>query len=92
MVSAEAPVKRSIGSMKTYAAAEVMRAKKMRRTKPLPRILSARSLSPCPNAIAARGAPPPLTIAENAEIRMITDPVTPTPASASVPIPGIWPM
>lgn len=60
-----------------------------RSTKPLPRVCPARFLSPCPKAMAARGAPPPLTMAEKAEMRMMTDPVTPIPASAWVPIPGI---
>ena len=37
---------------------------------------------PCPNAMAARGAPPPATIAEKAEIKIIREPATPIPASA----------
>ena len=42
--------------------------------------------------MAAKGAPPAPTMEEKAEIRMMTELVTPIPANASVPIPGIWPM
>ena len=60
--------------------------------KPLPSILCALSRSPLPSAIEASGAPPPPTICENAEIRMIIELVTPIPASASVPISSMCPM
>ena len=47
------------------------------------------AFSMCPSAIAANGAPPPPTIAEKEEISITREVVTPTPANASVPIPGI---
>ena len=40
----------------------------------------------------ARGAPPMLTSAANAEIIMIKGNATPTPVNADAPEPGIWPM
>lgn len=71
---------------------EVMKVKSNRSIKPLPKIRPARSRSPCPKAMAASGAPPPPTMAEKEEIRMMIELVTPIPASASVPISGIWPI
>ena len=56
---------------------------------PFPRIFPARTRSPCPNAMAAKGDPPAPTIAEKEEIRMMMELVTPTPANAWVPISGI---
>ena len=44
------------------------------------------------DALAANGAPPPPTIAEKEEISITREVVTPTPANASVPIPGICPI
>ena len=78
--------------MDRYAVADVRTVKSRSNTSPFPNILPARSRSPCPNAMAAKGAPPAPTIEEKAEIRMMTELVTPIPANASVPIPGIWPM
>ena len=40
----------------------------------------------------ARGAPPVLTKAANAETIMMIGRHTPTPVSASAPSSGIWPM
>ena len=68
---------------------EVNKVNSISKIKPLPKILPARERSPCPSAIAANGAPPPPTIAEKEEISITREVVTPTPANASVPIPGI---
>ena len=57
-----------------------------------PSILSAPSISPRPMLIDARGAPPELTNAANADTMMISGMHTPTPVSARLPSPGIWPM
>ena len=59
----------------------------MSRTTPLPRYRPAKALSPRPRAMEAKGAAPPLTIEAKAEIRIMTEPVTPIPARASVPMP-----
>ena len=40
----------------------------------------------------ARGAAPMLTSAANAEISRMSGMHTPTPVSASVPAPGMWPI
>ncbi|CCY80402.1 uncharacterized protein BN473_01295 [Prevotella sp. CAG:1185] len=82
----------SNGSMNIYVSEVVRIVKISNNTKPLPKVFPALCLSPCPRAMAARGAPPPLTTAENAEIRIMIAPVTPIPANASVPMPGIWPI
>ena len=66
---------------------EVDKASSISSTKPFPRISPARTLSPCPNAMAARGEPPAPPIDENAEISMMMEVVTPTPANASVGFP-----
>ena len=58
----------------------------------LPRIRSAMGLSPLPIKIEARGAPPMLTSAANAENIIITGIATPMPVSAAGPVSGIWPM
>ena len=71
---------------------EVSKVNNISKTNPFPNIFPARTRSPCPSAMAASGAPPPPTIAEKEEISIMREVVTPTPASASVPIPGICPM
>ena len=71
---------------------EVNRVNSINKTKPFPKIFPARRRSPCPNAMVANGAPPPPTIAEKEEISITREVVTPTPANASVPIPGICPI
>ena len=71
---------------------EVNRVNSINKTKPFPKIFPARRRSPCPSAMAANGAPPPPTIAEKEEISITREVVTPTPANASVPIPGICPI
>ena len=58
----------------------------------LPSIFSAVSLSPFPIIIEARGAPPMLTSAANAEMAIITGIVTPTPVKALGPTSGMWPI
>ena len=85
-------MKRRMGSINVYAIKEVSRVNIIKRTKPFPNILPARKRSPCPSAMAANGAPPPPTIAEKEEIRIMREVVTPTPANASVPMPGICPI
>ena len=57
-----------------------------------PSIFSAVVWSPLPIAIEALGAPPELISAANAEIIIISGRQTPTPVSARLPSPGIWPM
>ena len=57
-----------------------------------PITFSACSLSPLPIKIDAFGAPPILTSAAKAEIARITGAVTPTPAKACFPTPGICPI
>ena len=71
---------------------EVNRANSINKTKPFPKIFPARRRSPSPSAMAANGAPPPPTIDEKEEISITREVVTPTPANASVPIPGICPI
>jgi len=71
---------------------EVSTVKISNSIKPFPSIFPACCRFPCPRAIAASGAPPPATMDENAEIRIIIEPATPMPASAGVPIPGICPI
>ena len=62
------------------------------KVKQLPSVFSADSWSFLPIKMEARGAPPVLTKAANAEtIRMIGR-HTPTPVSARLPSPGMWPM
>ena len=43
-------------------------------------------------AMDARGAPPEATSAAKAEMIMISGRHTPTPVSARLPSPGMWPM
>ena len=57
-----------------------------------PRIFSADSCSPFPIAIEARGAPPELINAANADTIIINGMHTPTPVSARLPSPGICPI
>ena len=61
-------------------------------TKPLLRISFARSLSPSPIALAASGAPPPETKAENAAISVIIGEQSPSPPRAAAPTSGMLPM
>ena len=56
---------------------------------PLPKICPARSRFPRPRAMAASGLPPAPTIAEKEDISTMTALVTPIPAKASVPMPGM---
>ena len=57
-----------------------------------PRSFCAVSMSPRPIAMDARGAPPELMSAAKAEMTMMIGRHTPTPVSARLPSPGMWPM
>ena len=62
------------------------------KVKQLPSVFSADSWSFLPIKMEARGAPPVLTKAANAETIMMIGRHTPTPVKASDPSPGMWPM
>ena len=62
-----------MGSINVYAIKDVSKVNNIRRTKPFPNILPARKRSPCPSAMAANGAPPPPTIAEKEEIKIMRE-------------------
>ena len=62
------------------------------KVKQLPNIFSAVSLSFLPINIEARGAPPLLINAANAETIIIKGRQTPTPVKAKSPISSIWPI
>ena len=60
--------------------------------KALPITREASSLSPRPRAMEQSGAPPWPKSPANAERMEMTGSAMPTPVSAMLPMPGIWPM
>ena len=60
--------------------------------KEVPMIRSASSSLFSPRAMVASVAPPVLNRLAKAPIRVISGKQMPSPVSATVPLPGIWPM
>ncbi len=90
-----------VGGARTYTTAAFLKMLKMTVSvtdstrsmeKQLPRIFSAPSRLPAPSWMEASGAPPIPANAAKAETSRMMGNVTPTPVSASAPVPGMLPM
>ena len=87
-----APNAMSIGSAKSSSSAVRISETMACSVKQLPSVFSALSGSPLPMKMDARGAPPAPMSAANAETNRMMGMHTPTPVSARLPEPGMWPM
>ena len=92
MVFSLAPKASSNGRFQIRSTAVRMSETRICSVKQLPSVFSADSWSFLPMKIDARGAPPVLMSAANAETIMIIGRHTPTPVSAREPSPGICPI
>ena len=92
MIASDAPNRYSSGRFVRLKTTVSTAAKQSSIVKQLPRIFSAPSRLPAPSWMEASGAPPMPANAANAETSRMMGSVTPTPVSASAPVPGILPM
>ena len=83
---AVAPKARSRGPLKVWKTAVAMTARVISRAVEPPRMRLARSLSPSPMAMAARGAPPCPARPASAAMNMVMGKQTPRPVRARSPL------